>query len=295
MVGCSTVSQQVYLGAALPADQVSHIKNGSASAGAYNGRLLAVDGKLGPCGRGFGYASSLTGNYDIDILPGDHTLTVGKPGKGLSEMCFHIETRASHTYVISVVYSRQLGFGWKLIYDQTEQQGKQSSRYIGDDVWEPKRGFEGQFVHRKWETVNCAEYRKKAKMTHEQAIEVIRTSLELTGRWLEKTKDTKGSTFVLEQVDRSGFAFRLEMPLQRDGITVKHVVRETVNFSNVTNLRLTGSTTVFFDEVSLWTDKESLFELPFFTHEPGQLLPIRDEKNKDSLISALVVLCEKLP
>ena len=133
--------------------------------------------------------------------------------------------------------------------------------------------------------VDWAQVRKStSNMTVEQAAEIVRSSLELTGRELVQDDATKDSTFVIERVDRGGFSFKMDVVRRQSGITMKVSLPKEVYFNDVAKLGIKKIPAGREGKVVLLADsKKQLWELPFSSVD-----------EKDSLLSALMVLCGHL-
>lgn len=116
MTGCKMGHHRLYAGADLSEGQVAYIRSVGRWA-ASPVRLLAVDGQRGPHGDTLGYSSRWDGSYAVDVLPGDHVLTV-RHVKAEAESNLSLTAIASHKYVIKATTSN--GSGQYLIYDKTE-------------------------------------------------------------------------------------------------------------------------------------------------------------------------------
>jgi hypothetical protein len=116
MTGCATGRHRLYAGPVRPAEQVAQIKS-AAGWQASPVRLLAVDGQRGPNGAWLGYCSQWDDSFRVDVLPGDHTLTV-RHVLSATETNLALTASAAHAYLLYATVSGSAGE--YVILDQTE-------------------------------------------------------------------------------------------------------------------------------------------------------------------------------
>jgi hypothetical protein len=112
--GCATGRHRLYAGPAQPDSQISRVQSPEGRDNAV--RLMAVDGQRGPKGSWLGYCSEWDDSFRVDVLPGDHTLTV-RHVLAAAETNLTLKASAAHTYLLYATVNN--GSGEYVIYDQT--------------------------------------------------------------------------------------------------------------------------------------------------------------------------------
>ncbi len=124
---------------------------------------------------------------------------------------------------------------------------------------------------------------RKVAMSPEQALKCIRLSLVLMGRELEESLSAKG-TFVIERIDLSGFACKMQMSQSQESFVVQTSIKlSAVNFGDVTRLGIRKSSQGLETGAVLLGDKGTIGQLPF-----------SNATERDKLLSALALVCEHL-
>lgn len=124
---------------------------------------------------------------------------------------------------------------------------------------------------------------ENGEMTPEQAMASVRASLERMGQQMVREGALQGGSFVLERVDRSGFAFKLEVDRRQNDVVMKAAIPKSVSFGEVTELGIKKADSGQEIAIALLAGKARLWELPF-----------ANSAGRDRLLSALYVLCDRL-
>ena len=137
----------------------------------------------------------------------------------------------------------------------------------------------------KTEGVDWVQFKeRKIELSPDQAIAAVRSSLELMGRNLEKESPEKSGTFVLERLDRSGFAFKMVLARRVGNLTINaDMPLMDLRFVEVTGLGIKKSSAGQETHTILMAGTKQLWELPF-----------TNAAERDRLLSALLALCGNL-
>ena len=137
----------------------------------------------------------------------------------------------------------------------------------------------------KTDGVDWVQFRdRKVELTADQAVCVVRSSLELMAKQMGSDPSKKGCKYVIERVDQTGFAIKGEIERHVGAMTLQAVIPSIdVGFAQFTGLGIKKSRSGKETAVSLMVGKEVSWDLPF-----------ANALDRDRLLSALAVLCEHL-